>query len=244
MEDSLYKLMAMYEDKHWWFVARRRIIDALLSRLNLPKPASILEVGCGTGGNLSLLSKYGTVRAVEANDFARHKAEERHVAVSVQAAHLPDAMPKMDERFDLITMFDVLEHIDEDPETLTLLRGYLKPEGKLCLTVPAMPFLWSGHDVANHHKRRYTKQSLTKVVTNAGYKPSYISYFNIWLFPVVAATRVISRALGIRQDKSDLSMPAPWLNNLLERLFASERNWIGKTQMPFGVSLIMSANRA
>jgi SAM-dependent methyltransferase len=246
MEAREYELMADVEDRHWWFAGRRRIIDALLSSLALPKPVKILEVGCGTGGNFPMLAQYGDVKAAEMNEFARNKAASRNIAKQVEPANLPQQAPFAGEQFDVIGMFDVLEHIDRDVDSLRVVRERLKDDGKLCLTVPAMPFLWSAHDVANHHKRRYTMRSLKDVVTRAGFTPNYTSYFNVWFFPAVALVRGVQKLFGDKNKpaKSDLSMPPEWINMICEKLFSTERFFIGKINMPFGVSLIMSASKA
>ncbi|MCK5524717.1 MAG: class I SAM-dependent methyltransferase [Thiomargarita sp.] len=241
MEPSLYPQMAALEKKHWWFSARRTIIEHLLKKLNLPAQAKIFEAGCGTGGNLSLLSQYGQVYAMELNDTAREFARQNTEA-KIWAGSLPDEIPFEKEQFDLIVLFDVLEHLEKDSQALESLRTYLKPSGYLFITVPALPLLWSEHDERHHHYRRYLKKELRQLVKNAGFKVTLASYFNCLLFPMVLAARYLHRFSKKTHD--DLTLPAPWLNGLLKTIFASERYLLNVMSLPIGVSLILLARKS
>lgn len=240
MEASEYETMAALERDHWWFAARRKIVDALLRRSAVPDGARVLEVGCGSGGNLELLSRHGEVWALEMDETARHRAAARGIAREVDHARLPEVEPFPGRRFDLIVMLDVLEHIQQDREVLARLRESLAPGGRIMVTVPAFPSLWSAHDEALHHCRRYTRRGLRDVFLAAGLQISYLSYFNVALFLPVAAVRFAGRMLG-RRGASDLSLPARPVNALLRGVFASERAWIGRVRAPFGVSLVAVA---
>ena len=243
MDAKAYREMAALEDRHWWFVARRRIIDALLGRLPLPPRARVLEIGCGSGGNLAMLARHGRLSAGEYDAEARRRASARKIAERVAACELPAVFPFDDEVFDLIVMFDVLEHIEDDAASLAAVRRHLAADGWLVLTIPAFPFLWSAHDTYNRHVRRYTRAALIERLRNSGFAPTYLSFFNFWLFPLVVLVRAIKK---IRQLKyaGDLSMPPPLVNNLLASLFASERVAMGRFPLPFGVSLIVAARPA
>ncbi|MHA1554473.1 MAG: class I SAM-dependent methyltransferase [Alphaproteobacteria bacterium] len=240
MEPKAYREMADLEERHWWFVGRRRIIDALLRRLPLPRQARLLEIGCGSGGNLSMLARYGTVSAGEYDDETRARAASRQIADRVSSCELPNEFPFPNESFDLIAMFDVLEHIADDAETLSVIRDRLNKDGWLLLTVPMFPFLWSAHDVYNHHQRRYTRSDLASKLRNAGFDPIFQSYYNFWLFPLVAAVRLVKNLLG-EDTAGDLSMPPNALNRVLAMLFSSERHAMGRVALPFGVSYILAA---
>lgn len=242
MQPEEYRRMADLEERHWWFVARRRIISELLSTLALPQNARLLEAGCGTGGNLRMLSRFGEVWAMEMDAFAREKARERGIARSIEEAVLPERPAFKGESFDAIVLFDVLEHLKEDVKSLAVLREQLAENGKLVITVPAFPFLWSDHDVACHHQRRYTKAVLCQAVREAGYRVTYVSYFNCWLFPLIAFVRFFQRAMG--KSGSDLQMPSETVNRVLTKLFASERHFIGRGSFPVGVSLALTAEKA
>ena len=118
--------------------------------------------------------------------------------------------------------------------------------GYLLVTVPADQFLWSEHDEINHHKRRYTLKTLHQVITNSGYTIKYSSYFNFWLFPIVAGIRLIKKILLLKKNNipnSDLNLPHKIVNRILTLLFASESYLISKIAMPFGVSIILIAEK-
>ena len=237
MDARIYTEMATLEQQHWWFAARRKILDKLLSTLPLPPDAQILEAGCGTGGNLAMLARHGRVYGMETNAQALELASAKG-AGQIAAGRLPAPIPFDDLKFDLIALLDVLEHIDDDAATLSALRARLKPGGWLLMTVPAYPFLWSRHDELHHHKRRYVGRDLRAVSEAAGLHISYLSYFNTWLFPLIAAARLARMGEG---HSGDLSMPNKFINALLAQIFASERLLLGRVRLPFGVSLIALA---
>lgn len=156
---SWYSEMFANEDRHWWFCARRKmvkkILDSFFQIADQNAPARILEIGCGTGGNLELLSTYGAMYAVEPNTEAREMANSRNVCL-VRPGSLPDDIA-FEEKFDLICALDVLEYVDDDLAAIQAIHNLLTPNGKLLLAVPAYMFLWSYHDIAVENKRRYSK---------------------------------------------------------------------------------------
>jgi len=244
MEKDFYLQYASVEDKHWWFVARRQIIAQVILRLNLPKNAQILEAGCGTGGNLQMLSRHGQVAAMELDEIACQLANQRRVT-HVKRGSLPDDIP-FTSQYDLILILDVIEHLDDDLSALKALYHKLKPGGYLLVTVPAYQFLWSEHDEINHHKRRYQFKHLKQVVKTAGYQVVYGSYFNTFLFPLVIIIRFVGRLLP-KQNKnqlsSDLVLPSKPVNQFFKWLFASERHLINRLYLPFGVSVLLLARK-
>jgi SAM-dependent methyltransferase len=242
MERSAYAEMAATDEGHWWYRGRRAIVSDMISRfVRLPSNAQIAEIGCGTGSNLPMLARFGTVTAIEPDGEARAFAATRSNAL-IKNGLLPDGLPLDDQSLDLAVMLDVLEHVEDDVAALKAVAAKLKPDATFFLTVPALPILWSPHDEEHHHKRRYTPSSLRKVMEEAGLKVHKISYFNMLLFPMIAGVRWLKNLTGSK--KVDTGMPPPWLNRIFEAVFASERNLIGRIPMPIGVSLVIIVSRA
>lgn len=241
MDESAYIEMARTEGTHWWFKARREIIDSVIGSLGLPQGARILEVGAGTGGNLAMLSQHGHLSAMEldwhALQIARAKAGGPYAVVR---GRCPDDIPFREGAFDLVCMFDVLEHIEQDQRTLGALRDQLAPGGSLLLTVPAYQWLWSAHDVHLHHYRRYTATRLREVLTAGGYRVSRVTYFNSFLFPLAALARLADNVRH-RTVASGTELPSRFINALLYRVFRSEQLWLRRRNLPFGVSLMSIA---
>jgi SAM-dependent methyltransferase len=240
MDREIYIRMAQVEDDHWWFSGRRLVIDSMLAKAGLPSDAAIFEAGCGTGGNLRMLARRGSVSAMDFDEQACQFAQARGVG-EVARGQLPDQIPFGDRRFDLVLMIDVLEHLDDDGAALRALRERVKPNGTLLLTVPAFQMLWSPHDVSHHHRRRYRAGQLRKVVSEAGYDVRYLSYYNFLLFPPILAARLVQRFSSTPADPNGLELPPRPLNWLLRSTFAAERLVLGRASLPVGVSLILLA---
>jgi len=235
MDRDVFQRMHEIEAVHWWFAARRQIISATLGRIvKLRAGADIMEAGCGTGGNLALLASLGEVDAFEYDTKARAIAAEKS-GLNIEAGALPDDIPFAPKTYDVIGLFDVLEHIEDDQATLAALAARLKTAGKIVVTVPAFPWLWSKHDESHHHFRRYTKATLRKTASSAGLKVEKIFYFNSFLLPVAIGLRA-AKAL-FRISAPDDSLPSPWLNNSMRLVFASERHLIGRLSLPVGLSV-------
>lgn len=238
MDPSIYQSMRQVEDRHWWFVGRRNIVSDIINRhLHTPQ-AKILDAGCGTGGNLLMLSRYGQVDAFELDDAARASANDRQITV-VRYGCLPDDLPRFDYKFDLIVMLDVLEHIDDDSSALQVLSDHLTDDGIILVTVPAFAWLWSKHDDIHHHRRRYHMNDIRMAVERAGLEVKSASYFNIFLFPLIATVRIIQRLFPPTQSASaDLRIPPIQANRLLCWSFSLERYLLRYFKLPFGVSLL------
>ena len=239
MERSVYDEMAALDQRHWWYRARREVLDALIGRLDLPDCARILEVGCGTGHNLTMLSRFGTVDAIEVDPAARVMAEQR-LGRTVMEAPLP-ALHGVEERaYDLVAALDVIEHIADDHAAVASIARRLAPGGKFVLTVPAHQWMWSAHDSVNHHHRRYSKRGLRQLIAGSPLKLERIGYFNSLLFPLAVGQRWAAKLA--RTDSSDVTMPPAALNQALERVFAFERRLVGRVPLPPGLSLFAVAS--
>jgi SAM-dependent methyltransferase len=240
MERIVYDRMAELDERHWWYRARRDVLAGLIRRrIALPADARILEIGCGTGHNLEMLKRFGRVDGSEIDGAARAIASRR-LGHAVMDAPLPGLPGVEDRAYDLVAILDVLEHVGPDREALAAIAGKLRPGGRILITVPAHPWMWSAHDVVNHHQRRYTRKTLAKVVAEAGLELEMMSWFNSLLFPLAAAARLAGRVTG-KEDSDDTLPPAP-VNAVFELLFGLERYAIGRLPFPPGVSLVAIAS--
>lgn len=240
MERAVYQQMAELDDRHWWYRARRHIIADLIRREVLPPAnAKILEIGCGTGHNLAMLGGFGHVEGLELDDEAR-ALSERRLGRKVMSSPLPELGEVPDSHYDLIGAFDVIEHIEDDAAALASIAAKLKPGGKFVMTVPAHQWMWSAHDVVNHHKRRYSRRSLKELVEHSPLKLEQVGYFNSFLFPLAVAERAASRLR--RKDSADVKLPPAFLNAALEKVFLSERYFVGRLPLPPGLSLFAVAS--
>ncbi|WP_349608945.1 MULTISPECIES: class I SAM-dependent methyltransferase [Cupriavidus] len=238
MSPDAYLEMAETEACHWWFRGRREIVATILSGLALPRNASILEIGAGTGGNLEMLSRFGNVSAVEMDGTALRLAREKALgACDIRSGRCPDDMPFAEHSFDLVCLLDCLEHIADDAGSLDCAARMLKPGGAVLITVPAYQWLWSAHDVFLHHQRRYSRRSLHALATRCGMRVQRMSYFNTLLFPLAVAARVGDRLSG-NQKATGAGLPPQPVNHALHRLFSTERHWLARGSLPFGISLM------
>lgn len=236
MDDLLLQQHLRLEERHWWFVARRRVLLSVLER-NLPGEAlDVLDAGCGGGATMESLRRYGRVRGMEyAPEAVAYNQEQGRDVVEGSI----EAMPFGEESFDLTLALDVIEHVPDDWQALTELHRVLRPGGSVLVTVPALNLLWSAHDVANGHYRRYTTGELRTRVEGAGFEVVELSYFNTLLFPAVLA----ARKLRPKSSGSDVDEVSGVLNALLMRVFSLESALVGRVKPPVGVSAFCFARK-
>ncbi len=215
------------------------MICRVLETIKLPSRAHVLDAGCGTGGNLPMLSQFGKVYGFEYDATARQLADARGLAI-VSSGALPDEVPFAPQAFDLIGLFDVLEHLEHPVESLRALGERLAPGGALVLTVPAYQWLWGPHDELHEHKRRYSLPLLRAHVQAAGLAVSYASHMNSLLLPAAVVQRVAHRFT--KHAASDLT-PDAVVNEMFYRIWSLERAWIPKLRVPFGLSIIAVLRR-
>ncbi len=181
-----------------------------------------------------MLSRFGRLDAIELDASARALASRR-LGHEVADSALPELPGVPDRTYHLIALLDVLEHVDGDEAALRSIATKLAPGGSILVTVPAYQWMWSAHDEAHHHKRRYSRRGLRSVAEAAGLKVDRIGYFNSLLFPLAAAVRLAGKAVG-KKESDDKVPPAP-LNRLFQSVFGLERHLVGRVPLPAGVSL-------
>ncbi len=232
------------EDTHFWFIGRRAIfLSVLAERLGARNDLDIYDVGCGAGGFLGPLARFGTVTGFDDSpELVAFCHARGYTATRLAGA---SALPVPDASADLVTYFDVIEHIADDVGALTEARRVLRPGGLVFLSTPAYQVLYANNDRVAHHQRRYTAGRLDQRIRAAGLIPRRISYFNTLLFPLIAPA-VLAGKLAERVrppgDRTNLSLAlAPALNRALASIMASERHWLARANLPVGHSLIALA---
>jgi SAM-dependent methyltransferase len=240
MDPSEYDKMYSLEEANWWYSGRRDLVLNTATRIDkvlLGKPLRILDVGCGTGINLKYLQDLGDAYGLDISKDALKFSRSRGLPSLICGS--ADKLPFKDGRFDLVLALDVIEHIDEDIFAVRELCRVLKPGGHLIITVPAFQFLWSGHDQAVHHKRRYTRSELIDILGLGGFENEKATYWNFFLFLPVVAIRMLKRFQRSGDEtQTDLAeLPSP-LNMLLLELLHIENRILKRFDLPFGVSVM------
>ena len=263
MQQHTYSIMYEVEGAHWWFVGRRRIIagfvEGICREIGKRRPR-ILDVGCGTGANLQMLSQFGVAEGVDVSpaalDFCRarglarcgrlgfghlHREARRVVPreLRVPAEQREHPAPAS---FDLVTGLDVVEHLDDDVAGLREMHRVLRPGGYALLFVPAFKFLWGVQDDISHHRRRYTLPELKRTAEQAGLTIDRATYANITFFAPILLGRMLMRLTGFRPT-SENNLTLGVMNGLLGRILGAESSILRHANLPFGVSAICVARR-
>lgn len=245
MEASVYDQFAVLERNHFWFRGRREIFFDLIEReLGDQRDLEILEVGCGPGGMMAPLSRYGHVHGLDIALDAMRYCRDRgfREVVTGSGTELPFA----DASFDMIALFDAIEHIPDHARVLDEVRRVLRPGGFVFVSVPAYQFLYSQNDRLVHHQRRYTKRQLTALLEAAGLRPRRVTYFNTFLFPLilpaVMVVKLKERLVGLPRQQTNLSHEfSSRLHDFFAGFMGSERWLLRHMEFPFGHSLIAIA---
>jgi SAM-dependent methyltransferase len=241
MNDEEFRLLDEIEDGQWWFVGKRLILRTLLER-HAPR-GRVLDLGCGTGGILrdfmQLYPCYGADRSELALRICSEKGFDRLVR-----SDLGD-LPFAAGAFDTILALDVIEHLQDDVDFLVKAGRLLAPGGRMLLSVPAFPILWSQHDVTFQHYRRYRAHDLRDVVERAGFVPERITHTNSLIFPAVFLWRVLSSRTGLGRyaPKHDFWEIPSWLNALLVWIYRLETRLLRVADLPVGVSVVCVARK-
>jgi ubiquinone/menaquinone biosynthesis C-methylase UbiE len=242
--DRLLEATARAERNHFWFRGFRRFMAPLLAEAVRDRGApAILDCGCGTGHNLSMLRQYGRAVGIDLTwtglAYARGKGER--ALAQATATRLPFA----DASFEVVTSFDVIYALEDDAETAALREMFrvLRPGGYLVLNVAAMDLLKGNHSVLANEVRRYSRATLTERLTRAGFNVRRMSYTNATILPVVAAVRLLQRVSGHEESQQEISIPPAPVNAALTAALAVEAALVRLVNMPFGSSLMALAQK-
>lgn len=234
LETELYDRHFDTEDRHWWFLGRRRMVMDLLGETGAH--GRILDLGCGTGGTLPHLAPFGAAVGLDPAPEAAKYCRSRGVPLVVGSGL---ELPFADASCDTVLAMDVIEHVPDDVTLLREVRRVLRPGGVLLVTVPALPWLWSSHDDLHHHYRRYTRRTLESSLRAGGFRPAKVSYYNGLLLPLAIARKIFYPFKG-RDEHHLVDLPGP-LNNVLRGVLDLEAWILRRCNLPLGGSLIAAA---
>jgi len=250
MEENAYRQFLELEDSHWWFRGRRRVYFGLLEHhLNGERPGRVLDLGCGYGGFLSGLQEIGgdvypSDISVESMTYCRDRGFARSVVGSGYS------LPYADDSFDLVCMFDAIEHIPDDRRVMREVARVAKPGGRVLVTVPAYQFLYANNDRVAQHQRRYTRGRLRSVFEQAGLEVERNTHSNVFLFPLILPAVLTIKAIEtlfprkLDPDHTNLSWPIPaWVHDALCAIFTAELPLTRHFDWPAGHSIAAIAQK-
>ena len=243
MKEHTYPIMFRVEQSHWWYTGRRKIlarfVEDICRRVTDRRPR-ILDVGCGTGANLLMLSQYGEAEGVDVSEDALAFCRERGLEKVKLGAG--EELPYEDGSFDLVTALDVVEHMDDDLAGLREMRRVLRPGGRVLLFVPTFMFLWGLQDEVSNHRRRYRLSELRRVLEQAGFEIERTTYANITFFLPILLMRQLMRLTGIKAaSENNINVSA--LNGVLGKVLGAESFVLRFMNIPFGVSGLCVARK-
>jgi SAM-dependent methyltransferase len=241
MEQFVYEEMFSVEETHWWFVSKRKIvmylIQKMLPRINVKREdCQIADLGCGCGATLKILSQEYHVSGMDSSNHAIEFCRQK--GLEIQKGELPYDVPYHENKLDVVLLLDVIEHIEEDAETIKKAFSLLKPGGILICTAPAYQWLWSMHDETHHHKKRYNKKDFRRLFSLPSGVTIVCNYYNTFLFSLALIDRLTYKFLDGKRRKTGVSYLPKILNTLFEKIFSLERFFLLRVRFPFGLSLI------
>jgi 2-polyprenyl-3-methyl-5-hydroxy-6-metoxy-1,4-benzoquinol methylase len=240
LDRSAYQQHLDIDRAHFWRAAKRELLRDLLADVAPPeRKLRLLDIGGASSLYPAVLAEWGSVTVVEPDRECVETARAV-LGTDIRQGSLPDALG-VEGPFDVISMLDVLEHIEDDRRALEVVRGLLAPGGRLIITVPALPALYSDHDRALHHFRRYTRRSLNEAIEGSGLRAQRMSYWTSLLLPLVAAQRMVSKTRSALRPNPNpeysVELPGKTLNWILGAAMTMERHLLRFTRMPLGSSL-------
>src|SRR3989344_7455237 len=237
MKKYLYQDLFELEEVHWWHIAKRKICLALIKKyVKTRSNFKVLDIGCGTGKNLEEFCKFGKAFGIDTSIDAIRFCREKRGLKNVTLASAQKTGFSYDS-FDVVCILDVLEHTD-DKKTLKEIHRILKPGGLLLITVPAFNFLWSRWDEVLHHRRRYTRDSLGRILYLSNFKVIKISYMYFFLIIPLVIIRFIKSIMFKKHYPSDFKISSNFLNKLMLAVTALESKLIFNCSVPVGTSLL------
>jgi SAM-dependent methyltransferase len=246
MDKQYYLEYYDLERNHWWFRARRKIISNYIRKIAVKPALRILNIGAATGASSDMLSAFGNVTSLEYDkeccEFVKKTTGQDLICASITD------LPFENNMFDLVCAFDVVEHVSDHKKAVSEMQRVCAPSGYIVCTVPAFMFLWSHHDVVNHHIRRYTLKNFTQLFTGKG-KVTFHSYFNTLLFAPIALFRLFDRLFKpafVRKDAgSDFSIVKnKFIDSFFYRVMSIDNFFIKRNiSLPFGISILLSCQK-
>lgn len=242
MEKGAYKTTYENERSYWWYQARADIVSGVYARKIHSPGMELLNLGCGTGLLSERFGRFGSVAGVDFSSEALEFCAQNRLGSLARADAA--ALPFRDQCFDACLAFDMVEHVPDDRQAVSEIRRVLKPGGSVLLTVPAFQWMWTRMDEVGKHFRRYTKKQVGELLGQAGLSPVVLTYYNFFLFPLAIAQKLRERAFGGGAGADDF-LPAlpPLVNRLFYRIFSAEKNWVGRVNFPFGLSVLALAKK-
>lgn len=239
MEIKEYDVMASVEDKHFWFVSTRMIVKNTFIDKGL-SGSRCLDIGCGTGGTMLALKDLGEFvgldQSILAAQYARMRTGNPVLVGTGTCIALKSAS------FDCVLALDVFEHIENDEEAVREIKRVLKSGGILIATVPCHQCLFSEHDRALHHVRRYSRNRIISILESTGFVIERVTWINMTLFPMVAIHRLITRFVKVGvKPKSDASISLGFFNEIFKWIMLREASILKRINLPFGLSLLLVA---
>lgn len=240
MDKSLYDNIYQVESTHWWYKARRDIIfDWVWRTLKRYDHPRILDIGCGTGFNISYLKQAGYEQAdgLDVSKDALAYCQSRNLENIILSS--AETLPIQDSTYDVVLALDIIEHLPNDRQALSDIHRILKTNGTLGIFVPAYQFLWSFQDEISHHQRRYVAGELREKLTKTGFHIRKLTYVNTFLFPIIFLGRLVLRLFpGFFKIESESQLNPTWTNEILYHIFRSEIGFIRLVNFAFGVSIL------